>query len=261
MLILLTNDDGIHAPGLAAMRRELVTLGEIHVVAPEAHQSAAAHGITVATPLLTTRVRMQDGFEGIAVDGRPADCVKLAISQLLPRTPDLVISGINAGANMGINVIYSGTVAAAIEGAFLGVPSIAVSLDWKGGVAVDFDRAARLARDMIEQVLQTGLHQGRVVSINLPALSAEESPTGVKVVRQCIRPWVDTYERRKNPRGREYFWNVSSFPNEAEHDTDRAALRDRYITITPLQFDMTHYPMLREWEHQEWRVPKSAAEG
>src|SRR4051794_3453977 len=128
MLIMLTNDDGIQAPGIVAMYRELTRLGEVHVVAPETVQSAAGHGITIATPMLTSTVTVEDAFTGPAVDGRPADCVKLAIAKLLPRAPDLVVSGLNTGANVGINVIYSGTVAAAIEAAFLGLPAIAASL-------------------------------------------------------------------------------------------------------------------------------------
>src|SRR5438105_5778795 len=142
MLILLTNDDGIRAPGLVAMYRELTKLGEVQVVAPETVQSATGHGITVGTPLLTDRVTVEDAFTGTAVDGRPADCVKLAIAKLLPRQPDLVVSGINSGANVGINVIYSGTVAAAIEAAFLGLPSIAVSLYLRNDRPADYPRTA-----------------------------------------------------------------------------------------------------------------------
>src|SRR5947209_7337342 len=127
-LILLTNDDGIRAPGLVAMYREVIKLGEVHVVGPETVQSATGHGITLSTPLLTNRVTVEGVFTGVAVDGRPADRVKLAVAKILPRTPDLVVSGMNSGANVGINVIYSGTVAAAIEAAFLGLPAIAVSL-------------------------------------------------------------------------------------------------------------------------------------
>src|SRR3954469_24763814 len=153
MLILLTNDDGIRAPGILAMWRELSLLGEVHVIAPETVQSATGHGITVATPLFTSPVKIENGFEGIAVDGRPADCVKLAVNNLLPRKPDLVVSGMNDGANVGIAVIYSGTVAAAIEAAFLGCPSIAVSLHLCGEVPLDYSRAAKLARQTIEQVL------------------------------------------------------------------------------------------------------------
>jgi 5'-nucleotidase len=166
-----------------------------------------------------------------------------------------VVSGINSGANVGINVIYSGTVAAAIEAAFLGLPSIAVSLLYLSDIPMDYPRAAELARRTIEKILGAGLPSGRVVSINLPALRPGVDPTGVKVVRQCTRPWVDTYERRADPRGRDYFWNSSVFTlQDSEEDTDVAALRDGYITITPLQFDMTHFHMLREWRDQDWRL-------
>jgi 5'-nucleotidase len=249
MLILLTNDDGIHAPGILAMYRQLTALGEVHVVAPETVQSATGHGITLSTPMLTNRVRIHDDFDGIAVDGRPADCVKLAVAKLLPRSPDLVVSGINSGANVGINVLYSGTVAAAIEAAFLGLRSIAVSLLLRGEVPVDYAAAARLARGVIESILTAGLAAGQVASINLPALHAGQSPRGVKVCRQCTRPYVDAYEERKSPRGQKYYWNSSVFTlGESESDTDVAHLRDGYITVTPLQFDLTHHPTLKQWD-------------
>ena len=255
MLILLTNDDGIRAPGLVAMYRELTRLGEVHVVAPETVQSATGHGITLSTPLLTSRVTVEETFTGIAVEGRPADCVKLAVAKLLPRRPDLVVSGINSGANVGINVIYSGTVAAAIEAAFLGVPSVAVSLYLRNEIPLDYPRTARLSMGVISQVLDAGLKGGQAVSINVPPLRKDESPAGVKIVRQCTNAWIDTYEERKDPRGRSYFWNNTVFTlGQTDQDTDVAALRDGYITVTPLQFDLTHYPMLREWKDREWRI-------
>ena len=255
MLILLTNDDGIMAPGLVAMYRQLASLGEVHVVAPETVQSATGHGITVSTPLLTSQVTVDHAFTGIAVDGRPADCVKLAISQLLPRMPDLVVSGINAGANVGINVIYSGTVAAAIEAAFLGVPAIALSLYLRNDVPADYAQTAVLARRTIDQILAAGLRGGQMVSVNLPALSPGESPAGIRVVRQCTRPWVDTYERRKDPRGRDYYWNTSVFSLSTEDDdSDVAALRDRCITVTPLHFDLTDRALLERWSAVPWRL-------
>lgn len=255
MLILLTNDDGIRAPGLVAMYRELTQLGEVHVVAPETVQSATGHGITLSTPLLTSRVTVEETFTGIAVEGRPADCVKLAVAKLLPRRPDLVISGINSGANVGINVIYSGTVAAAIEAAFLGLPSIAVSLYLRNEIPLDYPRTAKLSMSVIRQVLDASLRGGQVVSINVPPLRKDDSPTGVKVVRQCTNAWIDTYEERKDPRGRSYFWNNTVFVlGETDQDTDVAALRDGYITVTPLQFDLTHYPMLREWKDRDWHT-------
>ena len=225
------------------------------MVAPETVQSATGHGITLTTPLLTQRVTVEDTFTGTAVDGRPADCVKLAVAQILPRQPDLVVSGMNSGANTGINVIYSGTVAAAIEAAFLGLPSIAVSLYMRSDIPPDYPRTAKLGADVVEQIWKRGLKGGQVVSVNIPSLRKDENPTGVRVVRQCTRPWADTYEKRTDPRGREYYWNSSVFTlGDTEEDTDVAALRDNYITVTPLQFDLTHHLMMREWKDQEWRV-------
>jgi len=251
MLILLTNDDGIRAPGILAMWRELMSLGEVIVIAPETVQSATGHGVTLATPLMTSRVKIENGFEGIAVDGRPADCVKLAFNQLLPRKPDLVVSGMNEGANVGINVVYSGTVAAAIEGAFLGCPSVATSLHLSNEVPLDFPRAARLARETIDRVLKAGLSASEVASINVPALRADQQPAGVKIVRQCTRPWIDSYEERQNPRGQKYYWNSGVFTlNPTDDDTDVAGLRDGYITITPLQFDLTNHLILKKWQQE-----------
>jgi 5'-nucleotidase len=234
------------------MYRELTKLGEVHVIAPDTVQSATGHGITVATPILTQEVQVGEDFTGIAVGGRPADCVKLAVAKLLPRLPDLVVSGINSGANVGINVIYSGTVAAAIEAAFLGLPAVAVSLYLRKDRPTDYARTAVLALDTIRKILDAGLTKGQVASVNLPPLHAHENPTGVKVVRQCTRGWADTYERRLDPRGKAYYWNSSVFSlGNTEEDTDVAALRDGYITVTPLQFDLTHYPMLHEWKGME----------
>jgi 5'-nucleotidase len=249
MQILLTNDDGIHAPGILAMFHELAKTDTVHVIAPETVQSATGHGITLSTPLLTSKVTIENGFTGIAVDGRPADCVKLAVAQLLPEKVDLVVSGINAGANVGINVIYSGTVAAAIEAAFLGLPSVAVSLHLRNNVPTDFTQAATLARQAIDMVREKGLAAGQVATINIPALRSGESPAGFRFVRQCTRPWIDTYERRQDPRGRDYFWNSSVFTLvDSESDTDMAALRDKFVTITPLGFDLTDHQTLARWQ-------------
>jgi 5'-nucleotidase len=253
MNILLTNDDGIMAPGILAMYRELVKLGQVTVIAPEQVQSATGHGITLTAPLLTSTVAIENAFTGIAVDGRPADCVKLAIGQLLPKRPDLVVSGLNSGANVGINVIYSGTVAAAIEAAFLGLPSIAVSLHLAREVETDYKRAAAFALDAIRLVLDAGIKGGEVINVNIPALRADQSPAGIKVVRQCTRAFIDTYDRRTDPRGRDYFWNSSVYRlGETEGDTDVAALRDKYISVTPLQFDLTRNEMLQRWAGRKW---------
>jgi 5'-nucleotidase len=260
MLILLTNDDGINAPGIVAMWRELTRLGDVVVVAPETAQSATGHGITLAAPLLTSTVSIENGFTGIAVDGRPADCVKLAIAQLLPRRPDLVVSGLNAGVNTGINVVYSGTIAAAIEAAFLGLPAIATSLHLRRDVTTDFAHGAAVARRTIEQVLRHGLTAGQVANVNVPALASDEEPAGVRVVRQCVNPWVDTYDRRQDPRGRDYFWNSSVFAlGPTDDDTDVAGVRDRYVTVTPLHFDLTDHRALREWSATAWQLDRPDA--
>ena len=164
-----------------------------------------------------------------------------------------MISGINSGANVGINVIYSGTVAAAIEAAFLGLPSIALSLFLRKEIETDYQRAAMWSRRVIEQILEAGLQKGQCASVNLPAVPKGEQPKGTRVLRQCLEPWVDTYERRVDPRGKEYFWNSSIFTlGKTEADTDVAALRDRYITITPLQFDLTAHAVLKQWQSKSW---------
>lgn len=255
MLILLTNDDGIMAPGIAAMYRELRRLGDVKVIAPETVQSATGHGITISTPLLTSRVVVDNAFTGTAVDGSPADCVKLAVTQMLPRMPDLVVSGLNSGANVGINVLYSGTVAAALEAAFLGLPAVACSLYIRHEMPIDYARSAQLARQTLEQILAAGLRGGQAASINVPTLPADRSPAGVRVVRQCTRPWVDTYERRQDPKGRDYYWNTSVFTlGNTDQDTDVAALRDGFVTVTPLQFDLTDHAALRAWEAKKWAL-------
>jgi 5'-nucleotidase len=248
MLILLTNDDGIHAPGLLAVYRELIQLGEVHVVAPETVQSATGHGITLSAPLLTSRVTIDEGVVGTAVDGRPADCVKLAVSQILPRQPDLVVSGINSGANVGINVIYSGTVAAAIEAAFLGLPSVALSLLLRSDVPTDYARASKWSVEVIKDLLKKGIGKGQVASVNFPALPPGAATPPMKYCRQCTRPWVDTYDKRLDPRGRAYYWNSSIFTlGETESDTDVAYLREGNTTVTPLQFDLTQHRLLDQW--------------
>lgn len=238
--ILLTNDDGIRAPGIVAMYRELADWAETKVVAPMNHESATGHGITISTPLLTQKLNVENTFEGVAVDGRPADCVKVAVNQIVGDV-DLVVSGMNAGANVGINILYSGTVAAAIEAAFLGKPSVAVSLLLVREHPADFAWAAKVAMRTIRSLWKAGLKPGTITSINVPALRPAQEPAGVKVVRQCTRPWIDTYEKRTSPKdGSTYYWNNSEFVlGDTEADTDVAALRDDYVTVTPLMFDLT----------------------
>ena len=255
MRILLTNDDGIYAPGLRALRAELLKLGAVTVVAPATEQSAAGHSVTLLTPLLVNEVFEDDGTTliGYAVEGRPADCVKLALLELLPQPPDLIVSGMNAGSNAGINVLYSGTVAAAIEGAFYRHTAIAVSLEYDQKI-YDFATGARHARTVIEQILAHAPPPGSLFNVNIPVL--ERGPIrGVKVLPQNVSPYTEKFDRRVNPRGRTYFWTSPNFSCPDPHpDTDVTALAESYITVTPLQFDLTDHARLQELKRWAWKV-------
>jgi len=248
--ILLSNDDGVYAPGLRALRRRLRELGDVTVVAPAAEQSGVGHSITLQTPLVVHEVFEHDQRIGWLVEGSPADCVKLACLELLDRPPDLVVSGINEGANAGINVLYSGTVAAAVEGAFFGIPAIAVSLEYSEHP--DYDAAAELAVKVIRQILDHRPTSGSLYNVNLPDLGRGE-PTGVRVVPQGVVRYEEGFERRVDPRGRVYFWSKINFvPKAHEGETDLIALSRRYVTITPLRFDLTDQTMLREMADWQW---------
>jgi 5'-nucleotidase len=253
--ILLTNDDGIYAPGLQALRRELLKLGDVTVVAPVGEQSAVGHSITLLTPLIVQDVLDdQQRPMGWAVEGRPADCVKLALMELLPEPPDLIVSGLNAGANAGINVLYSGTVAAAIEGAFFQRPSIAVSLEYSKPRPLDFARAADLAAKVIVQILRQSPAAGSLFNVNIPSL--EKGPVrGIRVVPQNIAPYLERFDRRVDPRGRVYFWSGPDFTCPDPHpDTDVTALAEGYITVTPLQFNLTQAAMLEQMKGWSWSL-------
>jgi 5'-nucleotidase len=255
MRILLTNDDGVYAPGLQALRKELARLGEVTVVAPATEQSAVGHSITLLTPLLIQEVfDAEDRRLGWAVEGKPADCIKLALVELLNFRPDLIVSGINAGSNAGINVLYSGTVAAAIEGSFFDITSIAVSLEYTKPVHLNFPRAAELGRGVIEQILERRPRPGTLYNVNIPSLDRGE-PRGVRVVPQGLLRHRESYDRRSDPRGRVYFWITPDVHSQDhEEDTDMTALVQQYITVTPLQFDLTHGKLLEEMRSWEWQV-------
>jgi len=258
MHILLSNDDGILAPGLAALRRELLDLGDVSVVAPESAQSAVAHGITIRGPVAAQEVHVQDTFFGYSVDGRPADCVKLAISELLDEPPDLVVSGINDGANVGINVLYSGTVAAAAEGALLGFPAIAVSLEQ--GIERDFNRAARIVLPIIKKLVETGLRPGQLINVNIPDLTARP-PLGIRVVPMATQVLLDQFVRHAAPDGRDYYWLTTDKFKHGEEGTesDLDAINDGYISMTPLHFNMTEYDQLHAWKQVDWESGISIA--
>jgi 5'-nucleotidase len=249
MQILLTNDDGIYAPGLAAMERALARLGTVNVVAPAIEQSGVGHSITFLTPLMAKEIFDGERRRGWAVEGSPADCVKLAFGELCPK-PDLVVSGINGGLNVGINVLYSGTVAGATEGAVFGITSVAVSLEYDEHAK--FDAAAEMAVRMIEQILairDSAKHQ--LYNINIPTVALER-PTEVRIVPMGTVGWPAEFDRRVDPKGRRYYWatGTPAVPAAGEM-TDLEALQKGYVTLTPLRIDRTEREMLaqmRDWK-------------
>jgi 5'-nucleotidase len=255
MQILLTNDDGIYAPGLAALEHQLRQLGSVEVVAPLVEQSGVGHAITYLTPLMARELYDGPRRRGWAVEGSPADCVKLAIGDLCRPRPELVVSGINSGQNAGINVLYSGTVAAAIEGAFFGVTSIAVSLEFDEQAR--YDAAARLAVPIIAQILAQKDASPQLYNLNIP-LAALDRPADVRVVPMCVAPWGESFERRNDPRGRPYYWATGKQPSPPDDaPTDLSELRAGHITLTPLHFDMTRRDKLADM--RRWRLGADAA--
>jgi len=250
MRILLTNDDGIYAPGLAAMERALRRLGKVSVVAPSREQSGVAHSITFLTPLQARNVFVNDKHWGWTVDGSPADCVKLGISAILPERPDLVVSGMNGGLNAGINILYSGTVGAAVEGAFYGITSIAVSLQYRENEP--FQQAAELAVGVIDKILKQKITPGRLYNVNVPLKALQNEAPEVRVVPMDATQYWETFERRTDPMGRTYYW-LAGRPDprqpkekKSEQMTDLTALSQGYITVTPLDYDVTDRYSLKE---------------
>ncbi|HOO78353.1 MAG TPA: 5'/3'-nucleotidase SurE [bacterium] len=245
-LIMITNDDGINAPGLRVLAEEAAKIGDIVVIAPESERSAVGHGITLNRPLRAARVHRGERLFGYAVDGTPADCVKLAVKSLLARRPDLVVSGINPGPNAGINVIYSGTVSAAVEAAIMGLPALAVSLD--SFTAAEFETAARVARCLAETILQKGLPAGVLLNCNVPALPLEQIK-GIRITRQGTAGYREVIEKRVDPRGRDYFWLGGDLEFSKEGDgTDSRALARGWVSVTPLRYDLTDDDALKVLE-------------
>ena len=251
MRILLTNDDGIYAPGLRALRSELLKLGTVTVVAPASEQSGVGHSITLLTPLVVDEVLDDDGRPmGWAVEGRPADCVRLALMELLPEKPDVIVSGLNAGSNAGINVLYSGTVAAAIEGSFYRHTSIAVSVE----STHDFAMAAETARRVIVKLLEHPLAKGTLFNVNIPSPD-RGPPLGIKTVPQNVAAYEEAFDRRVDPRGRVYFWSRPDYKCEDPHpDSDVFALAECFVTVTPLHFNLTNFPMLTRMQEWKWSL-------
>ncbi len=248
-LILLTNDDGIYAQGILAAWQELRRLGRVEVVAPDAERSAVGHAITLLLPLRTKEVIRRNSRFGYGVNGMPADCVKIAVKAILPRPPDLVVSGINLGSNTGTNVIYSGTVSAATEARILGIPSIAVSL--ATFTDPNFTYAARFTRKLAAAVLSKGLPDKTLLNVNIPNLP-EDQIRGVAITRQGESRVEERFEKRTDPRNQTYYWLDGTFRlQELVEDADARMVSEGYVSITPVQYDLTAYSAietLRGWD-------------
>lgn len=243
MKILLTNDDGVHAPGLLALAQEMRLLGDVRVLAPDRNWSASGHAKTMDRPLRVRETRLEDGSAAWCSDGAPSDCVALALLGLFDEKYDLVLSGINPSANLGQDVTYSGTVTAAMEAVVMGVPGIAVSLQAPNGQAepLDYGPAARAARQVAEKTI---LPPGIFLSLNVPYLP-DAQIRGLAVTRQGRRVYHDTLDMRRDPRGRPYYWIGGDFPSgEPAPGSDIGALAEGYVSVTPLQLDLTAHGLL-----------------
>jgi 5'-nucleotidase len=248
MLILLTNDDGVQAEGILALKQAVDPLGEVIVVAPDRPRSASGHSITLHKPLRIHRAQLADGSPAYATTGTPSDCVTLALLDVLKdRRPDVVISGINAGPNLGWDLTYSGTVSAAMEGAIAGLPSFAISVVARGDhyqpEGLDYGPAARMAAFMTRLLQEHPLPHHTLLNINVPPGPLR----GVTVTRQGVRTYPGRIEKRLDPSGRAYYWLGGDIPEDRlEEGTDVKAVADGYVSVTPIQLDLTDYPVLQE---------------
>ncbi len=244
MHILLTNDDGIYAEGILALHRELIRIGEVTVVAPDSERSSVGHGITLSHPIWFKKIQRKSKFFGYGISGTPADCVKFARSVILKKKPDIVVSGINLGANDGCSVFYSGTVAGAREGALLGIPSIAISLDTF--VNPDFTYAAQVGRRLAKFLYQHKLPQGTFLNVNVPNIPARHIK-GIKATRQGQVPIHGSFTKRTDPNLRDYYWMTGKVPaDKTDLQVDTYALRQHYVTVTPMHCDLTDYAALEK---------------
>ncbi len=253
-LILVTNDNGIVAPGIKALIAVMKTIGDVVVVAPDSPQSAMGHAITINSTLHIDKINIDDEvLEAYSCSGTPVDCVKLGVHEILKRKPDICVSGINHGSNSSINVIYSGTMSAAVEAGIEGIPAIGFSLldyNWNA----DFEAVKDFVKTITLQVLQNGLPKGVVLNVNFPK-QKKENIKGIRICRQAKASWIEEFDKRTNPQGKEYYWLTGRFVNEdSGEDTDEWALENNYVSVVPVQFDLTAHEViqnLKTWNLNE----------
>lgn len=245
-LILVTNDDGVSAPGIRALINVMATIGEVIVVAPDKPQSAMGHAITINNTLYLNKISKEnDSITEYSCSGTPVDCVKLAVNEILKRKPDLCVSGVNHGSNSSINVIYSGTMSAAVEAGIEGIPAIGFSLldyNWDA----DFEPVKSFIKQIVLETLEKKLPEGVILNVNFPKLKEKEIK-GIKICRQAKALWVEKFDKRQTPFGKDYYWLSGEFVNQDKgNDTDEWALENGYISVVPVQFDLTAHHAIQQ---------------
>ncbi len=255
MHILVTNDDGINSPGILALAQAMRTLGEVTILAPDHNWSASGHVKTLDRPLRVKQVQLGDGTLGWACDGAPSDCVSLASHGFIEQKFNLVVSGINAGANLGHDVTYSGTVTAAMEAAIWGIPAVAFSLDLPDNpVSIDYAAAARIALRVAQAVPRYTLPPDVLLNVNIPSVP-EDQIKGFRISRMGLRVYHDKMDKRTDPRGRPYYWIIGDSPTGVpDRGTDIGTLADQYVSITPIQLDLTAYQIMPDLDTWDWNA-------
>lgn len=250
-VILVTNDDGITAPGLEALAQVMSSIGEVVIVAPDSPQSAMGHAITINRPLRLDKVNLHGPLTAYQCSGTPVDCVKLAVNKILNRKPDLLVSGINHGSNSSINVIYSGTMSAAMEGAIEGIPSIGFSL-LNFSLDADFNAAKHYVKIITQNILKIGLPINTLLNVNIPSLAIKKIK-GVRICRQANAKWQEEFDERIDPNKRKYYWLTGKFVNmDKGDDTDEWALKQGYVSVVPVQFDFTAHHAIPHLNKVKW---------
>lgn len=243
--ILITNDDGIDSPGIYALAKALSDIGDVIVVAPDSQKSAVSHSMSIINPLRTSESYRDGRLFGYSVNGSPADCVKLALCSLLPKKPDLVVSGINHGANTSVNILYSGTVAGAAEGMLAGIPSMAISLA-SYDINDNCNIAAKYGKIIANILLGIELPKGTFLNVNVPNMSEAEIK-GIRITRESNSVWTDKYEMRKDPFGKEYYWFAGEYVvNDHDIAADDVAIALGYVSVTPLKYDLTNTEVMKD---------------